>query len=66
MVFFKAAIIKAESGIGFPFPCPVTSFLGNDDVFVVVLYCSLEFFKAVISKAEIFIGFAFACPVTKK
>ena len=44
--------------------CPVTNFLGNDEVFIVVLYCSLEFIKVAISKAEIGIGFALPCPVT--
>ena len=52
--------------IGFVFTCPVTNFLGNGEVLIVVLYCSLEFFKALISKAEIAIGTSFTCPKEQK
>ena len=63
MEFIKAAISKTEIGIGFAFPCPVTNFLGNDEVFIGVLYYSLEFIKSAISKTELGIGFALPCPI---
>ena len=64
MVFTEKYINITENAIAFPLPCPVANFLGNDEVFIVVLYCSLEFIKSAISNAEIAIGFAFTCPVT--
>ena len=64
MEFVKAVIISAEMEIGCALPFPVTNFLGNAEVFIGVLYCSLEFFKAVISSAEMEIGYALPFPVT--
>ena len=58
------AISSAEIGIGSALSCPVTNFIGNDEVFIGVLYCSLEFIKAVISSVETGIGLAFTYPVT--
>ena len=62
--FFKAVISEADIAIGTSFTCPVTNFLGNYEVLIVVLYCSFEFFKAVISMAEIGTGVALTYPVT--
>ena len=62
--FIKAAISKAELGKGFALTCPVTNFLGNAEVLIVVLYCSLEFSEGFISIAEIGIATSFFYPVT--
>ena len=54
----------AEVAIGFAFTCPVTNFLSNAEVLIVVLYCLLEFAEGVIIPAEIAIATSFTCPVT--
>ena len=53
----------AEIAIGTSFSGPVADFLGNTQVFVVVIYCFLEFAEGVISIAEIAIGTSFSGPV---
>ena len=36
--------------MAFPLRCPVTNFLGNDDVFIGVLYCSFLFAEIYINR----------------